>query len=70
MHTSDVVPYVSRFAIELCATGVIDEQQLLSLFEDGIKLAQGPYVGRPGPVRPDLVVEKLQAGTSRRAAQV
>ncbi|WP_417309729.1 EAL domain-containing protein [Devosia sp.] len=70
LHTSDIVPYVSRFAIELCATGVIDEQQLLSLFEDGIKLAQGPYVGRPGPVRPDLVVEKLQAGTSRRAAQV
>ncbi len=36
------------------ATGVIDEQQLLTLFEDGVNLAQGPHIGRPGPVRPDL----------------
>lgn len=57
-HTADIAPYVKRFGIELCATGVADEQQLLSLFEDGIGLVQGPHIGRPGPVRADLVVER------------
>jgi cyclic-di-GMP phosphodiesterase TipF (flagellum assembly factor) len=57
-HTADVAPYAKRFQIELCGTGVIDEQQLLSLFEDGIVLVQGPHIGRPGPVRADLVVDR------------
>jgi len=57
-HTADVAPYARRFQIDLCGTGVIDEQQLLSLFEDGIILVQGPHIGRPGPVRADLVVER------------
>lgn len=57
-HTADISPYAKRFQIELCGTGVIDEQQLLSLFEDGIVLVQGPHIGRPGPVRADLVVER------------
>lgn len=53
-HTSDISPYVKRFNIELCATGVLDEQQVLSLYEDGIALAQGPHIGRPTSVRSDL----------------
>ncbi len=57
-HTADIAPYAKRFQIELCGAGVIDEQQLLSLFEDGIVLVQGPHIGRPGPVRADLVVER------------
>jgi cyclic-di-GMP phosphodiesterase TipF (flagellum assembly factor) len=57
-HTADIAPYAKRFQIELCGTGVIDEQQLLSLFEDGVALVQGPHIGRPGPVRADLVVER------------
>jgi cyclic-di-GMP phosphodiesterase TipF (flagellum assembly factor) len=65
-HTADIAPYARRFEIELCATGVIDEQQLLSLFEDSITLAQGPHVGRPGPVRSDLRVER-DATLPRRA---
>lgn len=59
-HTADIAPYAKRFDIELCATGVIDEQQLLSLFEDGITLVQGPHIGRAGPVRADLVVERAR----------
>lgn len=66
-HTADVAPYVKRFDIELCATGVIDEQQLLSLFEDGIGLVQGPHIGRPGPVRADLVVEPTRQSERRQA---
>lgn len=57
-HTADIAPYAKRFQVELCGTGVIDEQQLLSLFEDGIVLVQGPHIGRPGPVRADLVVDR------------
>lgn len=68
-HTADIAPYAKRFQIELCATGVIDEQQLLSLFEDGISLVQGPHIGRPGPVRPDLVVERPRDAERRIEAQ-
>ena len=68
-HTADIAPYAKRFEIELCATGVIDEQQLLSLFEDGISLVQGPHIGRPGPVRPDLVVERPRDAGRRVEAQ-
>jgi cyclic-di-GMP phosphodiesterase TipF (flagellum assembly factor) len=65
-HTSDVVPYAKRFHIDVVATGVIDEQQVLVLFEDGVNFVQGPHIGRPGPVRPDLVVGREQTAPLRR----
>ncbi|HZY67785.1 MAG TPA: EAL domain-containing protein [Devosia sp.] len=61
-HAQDVAAYGRRFGIELVATGIIDEQQLLQMFEDGVTLAQGPHIAPPGPVRPDLQLD--------RAAQV
>ncbi len=69
-HTGDVAAYARRFNIELCATGIVDEQQLLALFEDGITLAQGPHIAGPGPVRPDLRIERLVAMPVTRRAQV
>lgn len=57
-HVSDIAAYGRRFGIELIATGIIDEQQLLALFEDGISLAQGPHIASPGPVRPDLATPR------------
>lgn len=57
-HAQDVAAYGRRFGIELVATGIIDEQQLLQLFEDGITLAQGPHIAGPGPVRPDLLLDR------------
>lgn len=68
-HTADISPYARRFGIDLCATGVMDEQQVLSLFEDGITLAQGPHIGRAGPLRPDLVSAKAQAPAARVGAR-
>lgn len=62
LHTADVTHYARRFEIDLCATGVVDEQQVLSLFEDGIQLAQGPYLGRPAAARGDMIVERPPAG--------
>jgi cyclic-di-GMP phosphodiesterase, flagellum assembly factor TipF len=65
-HTADVAPYARRYNIDVVATGVIDEKQLLSLFEDGINFIQGPLIARPGPVRPDLVVEHGSEPALRR----
>jgi cyclic-di-GMP phosphodiesterase, flagellum assembly factor TipF len=65
-HTNDVVPYARRYHIDIVATGVIDEQQLLTLFEDGVNFVQGPHLARPGPVRPDLVVGREEAPPLRR----
>lgn len=69
-HTADVAPYARRFHIELCATGVVDEQQLLALFEDGITLAQGPHIAGPGPVRPDLRIDRPVLVAEPRRAEV
>lgn len=60
-HPEDIAAYGRRFGIELVATGIIDEQQLLQLFEDGVTLAQGPHIAAPGPVRPDLQLDRPQA---------
>jgi cyclic-di-GMP phosphodiesterase TipF (flagellum assembly factor) len=57
-HAQDIAAYGRRFGIDMVATGVIDEQQLLSLFEDGVTLAQGPHIAGPGPVRPDLQLDR------------
>lgn len=65
-HIEDVAPYTRRYHVELIATGVIDEQQLLTLFENGVSFAQGPHIGRAGPIRPDLVVERGDGPTLRR----
>jgi cyclic-di-GMP phosphodiesterase, flagellum assembly factor TipF len=69
-HTSDVAPYARRFHIDLCATGVVDEHQLLALFEDGITLAQGPHIAGPGPVRPDLRIDRPIPVAAPRRAEV
>ncbi len=57
-HAQDVAAYGRRFGIDLVATGIIDENQLLSLFEEGVTLAQGPHIAGPGPVRPDLQLDR------------
>ena len=57
-HSADIAAYGRRFGVELIGTGVIDEQQLLQLFEDGLTLAQGPCIASPGPVRPDLTLDR------------
>jgi len=57
-HAADVAAYGRRFGIDMVATGIIDEQQLLHLFEDGVTLAQGPHIAAPGPVRPDLQLDR------------
>ena len=69
-HTSDIVKFLRRFGIDLIATGIISEDQILTLLEDGIGLAQGHHIAGPGPARPDLIVERpaMQAAPSRAQA--
>ncbi len=55
-HTADISAYVNRFKVDLIMTGVENEQQVLTLLDDGISLAQGPHLARPGPVRADLLL--------------
>ncbi|MEO8882425.1 MAG: EAL domain-containing protein [Devosia sp.] len=57
-HSSDVTSYMRRFEVDLIATGIHTEEQILTLLEDGVTLAGGPYIGGPGGVRADLVVDR------------
>lgn len=65
-HPSDIAAYVKRFEIDLIATGIRTEQQIISFLEDGVLLVQGPHIAGPGPVRPDLVVEQPARPALRR----
>jgi cyclic-di-GMP phosphodiesterase TipF (flagellum assembly factor) len=56
-HASDIANYVARFEVALLATGISSERDIVELLEDGIRLAQGPHIAAPGPVRPDLMGE-------------
>ncbi len=67
-HTSDVSSYARRYGIDLIASGITSEQQLLTVFEDGIVYAQGPHLGSAGPIRPDLLVERSIAGLASQRA--
>lgn len=67
-HPSDIANYLGRFGVDLLATGIASEPQILDLLEDGITLVQGNHIAAPGPVRPDLVVDRARtAATARRA---
>jgi cyclic-di-GMP phosphodiesterase TipF (flagellum assembly factor) len=67
-HSSDIAAYVKRFGVNLIMTGVVNEQQILSLLDDGIGFAQGPHVAKPGPVRPDLLVRTASVKPEQRRA--
>lgn len=56
-HASDIANYIARFEVSLLATGISSEREIVELLEDGFRLAQGPHIAAPGPVRPDLVGE-------------
>ncbi|KKB86035.1 hypothetical protein VW29_04705 [Devosia limi DSM 17137] len=56
-HASDIANYISRFGVGLLATGVTNENQILELLDDGVRLVQGPHIAQPGPVRSDLSVD-------------
>lgn len=59
-HASDIASYMARFDVMLVATGISGESQIVELLDDGITLVQGPYLGGPGPVRPDLIVNQAR----------
>ena len=68
-HSSDVTSYAKRFEVDLIATGIHTEQQILTLLEDGVALAQGPHIAGPGPIRPDLLLERPPAQLAPRRAE-
>ncbi|HTN61867.1 MAG TPA: EAL domain-containing protein [Devosia sp.] len=68
-HASDIANYLNRFGVNLLATGIANEQQILELLDVGITLIQGPHIAAPGPARPDLMLDrpKSAAPALRRA---
>lgn len=64
-HTADIAAYLNRFEIDLIMTGLVSEQQILTLLDDGIGLVQGPHISEPGPIRPDLMLR----GDTRTGSQ-
>lgn len=69
-HPSDIANYLGRFGVDLLATGIANEPQILDLLDDGITLVQGNHIAAPGPVRPDLVVERARTPATARRAEV
>jgi cyclic-di-GMP phosphodiesterase TipF (flagellum assembly factor) len=68
-HTSDVADYVSRFGVELIAQGIKNEQQILTVLEDGVKFAQGLHLAGPSPVRADFLTRGDDRGRSAQQAK-
>ena len=54
-HTADIAAYVNRFEVDLLMINVQTEQDVLTLLDDGIGLAQGPHLALPGPIREDFM---------------
>lgn len=59
IHTSDIASFLERSGIDLMATAIRSEDQIITLLEDGFGFAQGHYMAAAGPIRPDLVGERL-----------
>lgn len=59
-HVSDIAGYLARFEVSLLAIGITGERQIIELLDNDIVMVQGDYVGPPGPVRPDLVLESAR----------
>ena len=67
-HSGDVAAFGRRYNIEMVGAGVLTEQQVIALYEDGIGLARGQHIGGPGPVRADLMLDRAAAAVGRRAS--
>ena len=68
-HASDIANYVARFEVSLLATGISSEREIVELLDDGIRLAQGPHIAAPGPVRPDLIGEPTRTAPQLRRVE-
>ncbi|WP_244640256.1 EAL domain-containing protein [Devosia pacifica] len=60
-HTADIVKYLSRFDVELIATDISAENQLLELLEDGIALASGDHLSPAAPAWAQFLSDRPQA---------
>ncbi len=69
-HASDIANYLARFEVTLLATGIANERQIVELLEDGILLVQGPHIGGPAAIRPDLMAEPLRQAAQLRRAEL
>jgi len=66
-HAADIVDYLKRFEIDLVATGVTTEDQVLMLLEDGVALAQGWHLAPPAAAPVELAADPAPAAAPVRA---
>ena len=66
LHTADIVSYLKRFEIDLIATGVTTEDQVLMLLEDGVTLAEGWHIGAPAPAPLELAGDAVAEPQPKR----
>ncbi|HTJ58956.1 MAG TPA: EAL domain-containing protein [Devosiaceae bacterium] len=70
IHTADIADFLKRFEVDLIATGIHTEDQILTLLEDGVGLATGPHIAAVGPTRTGVVAAPpTTRKMSHRAAQ-
>lgn len=56
-HPSDVAAFLERAEISLIVRDIGEEDQILSLLDDGIGFAQGDHIAPAAPIRSDLLSE-------------
>jgi cyclic-di-GMP phosphodiesterase TipF (flagellum assembly factor) len=70
LHRADVPAYLRRFDIDLVASNVASEREIVELLEDGIGFALGSHIAPPGPARADLVGERPRESNWPRRAEL
>ena len=70
LHRADVPAYLRRFDIDLVASNVAGEREIVELLEDGIGFATGSHIAPPGPARADLVGERPRESNWPRRAEL
>lgn len=66
-HSSDIAGYIKRYDVDLLMTNVRNEQQLLSVIEDGVQFASGNHISPLAPI-PDLMFTPGEPATSQLKA--
>ena len=70
LHRADVPAYLRRFDIDLVASNVAGEREIVELLEDGIGFVTGSHIAAPGPARADLVGERPRESNWPRRAEL
>lgn len=66
-HSSDVTNFMKRYGVQFVVGGITNEQQILSLLEDGVRQAKGDHISKPRPIPSRLLVAEPTPVLARQA---